>query len=170
MPRLPTPLTRLAVCALLVIFSGLAQASAEAGESSEWLAIADSKLDSMRGGFSALPGVMVSFGILRTVHINGVLTSQSGFQIADLRSISVAQAEQLSKQTGAMSLVQTGAGNSFDSGLKPGAPAIVIQHTVSNQKIQSLTEINAASNGMSLLKGLNTERTLSDALGAAARR
>ena len=170
MSRWPTPLVRLAVCALLVILPGLAQASAETGESSEWLAIADSKLDNMRGGFSALPGVMVSFGILRTVHVNGVLTSQSGFQIADLRSISVAQAEQLSKQTGAMTLVQTGAGNLFDSGLKPGAPAIVIQNTLSNQKIQSLTEINATSNGMSLLKGLNTERTLSDALGAAARR
>ena len=159
-----------AACAFLAGTSGTSHATAATPEGADWLALSDSKLDAMRGGFSVLPGIMVSFGILRTVHINGALVGSSGFQIADLRSISTGEAEQLARQTTAVSLVQTGPGNSFETVLRPGVPAIVIQNTLNNQKIQSITEINAASNGMSLMKSLNTAQTLSDALGAAAQR
>lgn len=149
--------------------AGLARATGNAEDGSEWLALSDSKLDSMRGGYSVQPGLMVSFGIMRTVHINGVLTSSSGFQVGELRSLTAAQAEQLGRQTAALSLVQSGNGNSFATGLQPGSPAIVIQNTLNNQKIQSTTEINAVSNGMSILKGMNLNQTLNDALGAALR-
>ena len=136
-------------------------------EGALWLALSDDKLAAMRGGFSTGVGVMVSFGILRTVHINGVLASSSGFQVADLRSITPMQAEQLSRQTTAVSLVQSGPGNAFTTPFAAGVPGVVVQNTLSEQKIRSVTEINAASNGMSMLKGLNLNQTLNDALAGS---
>jgi hypothetical protein len=144
----------------------MAQAAQQGGEE-EWLAAADSQLETMRGGFSVGDGVMVSFGIVRTVRINDMLASSSGFQVGELRSMSAAQAEQLAKQTTSLSLVQSGAGNTFASGLAPGSPAIVIQNTLNDQRIQSLTQIDAVSNGMSILKGINLNQALSDALNAS---
>ena len=144
---------------------------APAQGATQWLALSDSKLDSMRGGFSAMPGVMVSFGITRTVLVNGVLAGSSGFQIADLRSISTAQAEQLARQTASINLVHIGAGNIGTPSGQPGIAGVawsplVIQNTLNDQKIQSTTEINAATNGLSILKTLNLNQTLNDALGA----
>lgn len=146
-----------------------ALAAAATADGSEWLAASDSLLDAMRGGF-LVPGVMVSFGITRTVHINGMLASSFSFQVGDLGSINATQAAQLAQQTSAVSVVQNGPGNTFAAVLPAGSPAVVIQNTLSNQKIQSVTQIDVVSNGMSLLKNLNLNQTLSDALGAAARR
>ena len=168
-----TRAVRCALCVLLIHLSGLAQAApgdgGGHGEGEDWLAMSDGQLDEMRGGFSVQPGVMVSFGIMRTVQINGVLVSSSGFQIADLRSITAAQAEHLGKQTAAVSLIQNGAGNTFTTPFQAGIPAVVVQNTLNDQTIQSVTEINAASNGLSILKGINLNQTLNDALGAARR-
>ena len=97
-------------CLLFVIHNRIGQARFnQRSEGEDWLAMSDGQLDEMRGGFSVQPGVMVSFGIMRTVQINGVLVSSSGFQITDLRSITAAQDERLGKQTAAVSLVHNGA-------------------------------------------------------------
>lgn len=166
------PTLWLAVAALLASFApALASGGdtpAETGPT--WSALSDRQLDAVRGGFSALPGVVVSFGIVRTVHLNGALVGATAFQVDDLRSISAAQAEQLARQAAALSLHQSGAGNSFAAGSPTPLPGIVIQNTLSDQKIQAITEISAASNGMSLLKSMNVQQVLNDAIGAAARR
>ena len=155
---------------LFVIHNRMGQARFnQRSEGEDWLAMSDSQLDEMRGGFSVQPGVMVSFGIMRTVQINGVLVSSSGFQITDLRSITGAQAERLSKQTAGVSLVDNGAGNTFTTPFQTGIPAVVVQNTLNVQTIQSVTEINAVSNGQSILKGINLNQTLNDALGAVRR-
>ena len=155
---------------LFVIYNRMGQARFnQRSEGEDWLAMSDSQLDEMRGGFSVQPGVMVSFGIMRTVQRNGVLVSSSGFQITDLRSITGAQAERLSKQTAGVSLVHNGAGNTFTTPFQAGIPAVVVQNTLNVQPIQSVTEINAVSSGQSILKGINLNQTLNDALGAARR-
>jgi hypothetical protein len=149
----------------------LSAAPASAREDSEtWLASSDTRLDEMRGGFGLFPGLTVSFGILRTLEINGNLVSSSGFQIGDLRTISLAQAAQLARQVDNMSLVQSGPGNTFAAGLASGTPALVVQNTLNDQKIRTLTEINAVTNGLSILKGLNLSQSLNDAIGAATGR
>ncbi len=135
-----------------------------------WLAAADSKLDEMRGGFGFGSGLTVSFGIVRTVEINGTVVSTSGFQVSDLRSISVAQAQQFARQIDSTNLVQSGPGNTFSTTLSSGTPALVVQNTLDNQKIRTLTEINAVTNGMSLLKNINLSQSLNDAIGAATHR
>jgi hypothetical protein len=87
----------------------------------------------------------------------------------DLGSITSAQAEHLARQAAALGITQVGPGNSYQAGAGPGVPALVIQNTLNDQHIQSRTEINAASNGMSLLKGMNLMETLNSAVGAATR-
>ena len=46
---------------------------------------------------------------------------------------------------------------------------MVVQNTLNVQTVQSVTEINAVSTGQSILKGINLNQTLNDALGAARR-
>lgn len=169
MKRLNIVLTCAAAITCLAGTASRAHVTAATAEGSEWLAASDSLLDTMRGGFLA-PGVMVSFGITRTVHINGMLASSFSFEVGDLGSINATRAAQLAQQTSAVSVVQNGPGNTFAAVLRAASPAVVIQNTLSNQQIQSVTQIDVVSNGMSLLKNLNLNQTLSDALGAAARR
>jgi hypothetical protein len=145
-------------------------AAAEGGGSRTWLATNDSRLEEMRGGFGLLPGLNVSFGITRSVEINGQMVSTGGFQINNLRSIDLATAEHLARQMASVNLVQNGPGNVLLTEMGPGIPALVVQNTLNNQKIRTVTEINAASNAMNLLKGMNLTRTLNDAIGAGTRR
>ncbi len=65
-----------------------------------------------------------------------------------------------------VSLVQNGPGNTFQPGpLSQTAAATVIQNTLDNQSIKSLTVINTTVNSLSVLKALNVQASLKDALG-----
>jgi hypothetical protein len=90
-----------------------------------WTAAPDTQLESMRGGFGPAPGLLVSFGIVRTVRVDGGIVARTAVQIEDLRSITLAQARQLSEQILATTLVQVGAGNVVQASAPaaPGAPA-----------------------------------------------
>jgi hypothetical protein len=133
----------------------------------QWVTAGDSVLANMRGGFALAPGLMVSFGIVRTVRIDGAVASHTSVFVADLRTMTPQQAEQLSQQLSSTMLVQNGAGNLAQ--LSPGqlAPGIVIQNTENNRTLQALTELNVVTNGMGLLQGINLNQTLNDALKGA---
>lgn len=160
-----------------------------------WTAAPDTQLDSMRGGFAAAPGLLVSFGIVRTVRVDGDIVARTAVHIEDLRSITLAQARQLSEQILATTLVQVGSGNVMrTSGAAapaspvpaptvaaapapvpvpsplPAAPAagLVIQNTENNRHLQAVTEIHAGTtNGLRVLQGINFNQTLTDALKGA---
>jgi hypothetical protein len=155
---------------LAMVPASCAAQSATPDNRQTWMTTADTRLDEMRGGFALAPGLTVSFGILRTVEINGSVVSSTGFQIADLRTISVAQAEQLARQVNQLSVVQNGAGNSLATALASGMPGLLVQNTLNDQKIRTITEINAVTNGLSILKGMNLSQSLNDAINAATRR
>jgi hypothetical protein len=150
----------------------------------------------MRGGFATPEGLLVSFGIIRTVLIDGAVVARTAIQIDDLRTITVDQARQLREQAGGFAIVQNGGGNTVN-GLAQGttpaqlvqfvqpagstqagqalqptqsiqlAPGIVIQNTENNRTLQAMTEINAGTNGMRMLQGINLFQTLNDALKGA---
>lgn len=134
-----------------------------------WAAAADDSLENMRGGFSVAPGLMVSFGIVREVEINGAVVAATSMHLGDLRGMTAAQAEQLTRQLG-VNVVQNGPGNAFNATVQGSVPALVVQNTLDGQKIRTVTQIDAVTNGMTMLKALNLSRTLSDAVGAAIRR
>lgn len=158
-----------------------------------WTAAPDTQLENMRGGFGPAPGLLVSFGIVRTVRVDGDIVARTAVHIEDLRSITVTQARQLSEQILATTLVQVGSGNVVQASapaasrpastgaaapapapapvpapLPPVAPGLVIQNTENNRQLQAVTEIHAGTtNGLRVLQGINFNQTLTDALKGA---
>ncbi|MDB5838495.1 MAG: putative lipoprotein, partial [Herminiimonas sp.] len=135
----------------------------------ELIAASDGALENTRGGFDTGNGLLVSFGITRVAYINGNLATTTSFNIADVGKVTPEQASALSKQLGSVNLVQNGAGNSFQPALTSSS-GTVIQNTLSNQTIMTRTVIDASANSSGLLRNLNTQRTLTEALGSALRR
>jgi hypothetical protein len=188
---------------LIVAACCLAGTATYAQQEQGWLAAPDSTLESMRGGFALAPDFMVSFGITRTVLIDGNVIARTAIQIDDLRNMTVAQAKQLTQEVGGFAVVQNGPGNTVNvpgqvaqplTGTQPAGntsrttlaqptasapsvslvqptiqliPGLVIQNTESNRHLQAVTEINAATNGMRILQGINLNQTLNDALKGA---
>ena len=146
-----------------------------------WMAVGDQTLDSLRGGFSMGDGLMVSFGISRAVYINGALITETTLNVGRMGDITPAQATQLSQKLATLSLVQNGPGNTFASGPStttstPGAtgPTVtaiagsttgtLIQNSLNNQQIRFQTIINANSNGLGMVRAINLNSTLTEAI------
>lgn len=134
----------------------------------DWAAVSEETLDTVRGGFDAGNGLILSLGVERLVSINGNLVASSNFSISDLTKLSADEARVASAALSAVTLVQNGAGNSYqpDLAARPLA-ALVIQNSVNDQAIRSQTTINTTVNSLSLLKSLNLESGLRDALSGA---
>lgn len=135
-----------------------------------WITASDRTLDKMRGGFDLGAGLMVSFGISRAVYINGQLITSTTFQIGDLTSLTPPQAaalsQQISTQTQAQ-VVKNGPGNTVELNVGTVPLATYIQNTVNNQTIRSQTIIDVTSNGMGMIKGMNLQATINEAVANA---
>jgi len=135
-----------------------------------WLAASDHTLDRLRGGFDLGAGLVVSFGISRALFINGQLITSTSFQAGDLSRLTPALAEVLSQQISLQAqVVQNGPGNRVDAGAATVPLATYIQNTLNNQTIRNQTVIEATTSGLSLVKNLNLETTLNNAINGAVR-
>ncbi len=119
----------------------------------DWVALDDPLLDTLRGGFDMGNGLRVSFGVMRSIAINGEQVSRTSFHVSDLKSITPDQARSASNAIGQVSLVQP-----------EMSGASIVQNSLNNQHISSLTEINTTVNSMGLIKTMNASSTLQDAL------
>ena len=193
------------LCALAVTFQLFAGSACAAQPSPRnqpggeiWLAASNKTLDGMRGGFDFGAGLLVSFGVARSISVNGSLVVTTSFNIPNLSMITPQQAALVNQQLGALNLIQNGPGNTVQSTTAssaspgpavPGAPTpttitlgtatlgtaaingsalgTFIQNTLNNQNIQNQTVINASTNGLSMLKGMNFLNTLNSALANA---
>jgi hypothetical protein len=133
-----------------------------------WLAVSNRTLDSQRGGFDVGGGLLVSFGITRAVYVNGDLVTQTSLNFGRVADLTPAQASQLAKQVAALNLVQVGPGNSVAPDVLANRTGTIIQNTLNNQRIVNQTVINARSNAAGMIKNLNVQNTLSDALNRSA--
>lgn len=160
----------LSLCLLLMAGNAcLRVGPASAGENSfhpeEWTAVSDEQLSDTRGGFDNDSGLTVSFGIIRSVMVNGDLVTQTSFNLPDVTRISSEQARLASAAIAEAGLVQLGTGNNIEAMISSQlAASTVIQNSLNNQNIQTLTVINTGVNSLSLLKELNTQAVLNDAL------
>jgi hypothetical protein len=131
----------------------------------EFVAVSHENLDNMRGGFDTGSGLSVSFGIVRTVTINGDLVNRTAFNLPDVARITAEQARMASAAIADAGIVQNGAANFVDAGLKSQlAGGTLIQNSLNDQAIQTLTIINTGVNSAGLLKAMNTQAALNDAL------
>ena len=161
-----TPL-RIGITVLLAgITAGLAHpaAAGEGGLGPEWVAVPADRLDAMRGGFDLPSGLSVSFGIERLVYVNGSLVATTRLQIPDVSRMTAVQAQGLADIRQGM-LVQVGDGNAFTpSGSVNG---VVIQNSLDNQTISTLTTLNVGVGTLGMFQALNSQAALQDALQSA---
>ncbi|MGA4047964.1 hypothetical protein ACI2VF_15285 [Ralstonia nicotianae] len=133
-----------------------------------WTAVSEDRLDDMRGGFDipSVDNLRISFGIDRAVYVNGALTTSVSVNIPDVARMTADQARQLAAVANTVSLVQNGPNNAFspDAVVGATAAATVIQNTLNNQTLQSLTTINAAVNSLPQFRQLNLGNLLQNAL------
>jgi hypothetical protein len=144
---------------------GLASLPAHAKESSSsvhWpMAAGDRQLDAIRGGFDIGSGLLASFGINRAVYINGNLVSSTSVHIPNVGRMTPDLATALAAATGTVNVVQNGAGNSVDmSAIDQVTAATVIQNSLDNQDIRSLTMINVGVNSQVAFRSLSLQQSL----------
>ena len=93
--------------------------------------------------------------------------TQTTLNLDQLSQLTPAQALQLNHQIAGMNLVQNGPGNSVQGGVSGLGAGLVIQNTLNNQQIQVQTLIHASTNGLGMLRNINTLGTLRDAVTGA---
>lgn len=164
----PMPLTLALRLPRLLCLAGLA-ALAFPAFADPWQAVDQATLASARGGFVAANGLSIALGIDRTVSVNGEVLAQTHIAIADLSQLSHAEAEQTSQALSSIKLVQNGPDNIYRAPLSQQALAgIVVQNSLDGQLIRTDTVIHTTVNSMALLKAINVQSSLGDALLQAA--
>lgn len=125
------------------------------------VAVNDRRLDATRGGFDLGNGLLASFGIERAVYVNGNLVSSTSVNIPDIGRITPDQASALAAATGTVNIIQNGANNTVDPAtFNHATAATVIQNSLDNQDIRSLTTINTAVNSQNMLRSLGLQESL----------
>lgn len=133
------------------------------------LAVAESALDRVRGGF-VTDGLNISFGIERAVYVNGALVTSTSLNVSDLGRITAGRGT-AAFDAGTLALIQSGAGNLVTTGgLSSTSLGSVIQNTLDGQQIQNVTVINATVNSLGVLRGLNLQSSLRGAVIDSLRR
>lgn len=135
------------------------------------VALASDQLDEVRGGFVTPEGMKISFGIERAVYLNGTLVTTTSLNIADLSKIAGGQAQVSGNGIGSLGLLQSGLGNVFVPGsVSSTAAGTIIQNTMDNQKIQTITRIDAAVNSTGILRAINLQSSMQGAIVNSLRR
>lgn len=139
---------------------------------SELVALGSDRLDEVRGGFVTPEGMKISFGIERAVYLNGTLVTTTSLNIADLSKISGGQAQVSGNGVGSLGLLQSGGvGNVFAPGaISSTAAGTIIQNTLDNQKIQTITRIDAVVNSTGILRAMNLQSSMQSAIVNSLRR
>jgi hypothetical protein len=131
--------------------------------SPDLVAVSDSRLDNMRGGFDLPSGLVVSFGISREAFVNGIPVASTSFNIPNIAQMTPQQAQMVASANNGV-LIQNGLNNTVQPGGLPALTGAVIQNTLSNQQIQALTTINTSVNSLSTFQAMNLGATLNNAL------
>lgn len=147
---------------LLAVLLAPSGACGQGGDlGAEWQPVDPGRLAQMRGGFQMPSGMMLSFGIERVVFLNGELTARIAVQIPDVARITPEQAQALADFNRGL-VVQIGDGNRFDPAQVAGG--LVIQNTLDDQDIRTVTRVDVGVDTLGAYQGLNANGALTDAL------
>ena len=124
----------------------------------------DEQLDALRGGFVAPGGLRMHFGIERAVMVNGVLQSTTHLRVEDLGQVTAQALEAGST----VAFIQNGANNGFHVTLPATSLATIVQNSLDNQRIQTVTTVNATINSAEVMRGLRMHQSMQEALNRAS--
>jgi hypothetical protein len=122
-----------------------AAAAGHADPTDGWNAVDDRQLDQARGGFDPGNGMLVSLGVERLVSINGTVVANTHFSIPDMTQLNAAEAQMASDTLA----------------------AVLVQNSLNDQVIRTQTTINTTVANLALLKAVNFESSLRNALNSA---
>jgi len=125
-------------------------------------AVADTALEEVRGGFEMPANLHVSLTLERSAYLNGELVVSRKVSIPDLANMSVEQASALEAATGTL-VIQNGPNNTFNVA-DLGAASTVIQNTLSDQHLVTLTTLSVEVNSLSAFREAHFQTGLQDAL------
>jgi hypothetical protein len=171
----------LPLCLCGALASGVQAAPPSAATGQVWHTVGDQRLASLRGGFNLGGGLEISFGMTRSVFINGNLVTETTLNLGRVSDITPRWADQLRQELQSIRVVQNGPGNivingsdltgSSPQGAVPSAiaiagtaPGTVIQNSLNNQQILHQTIINASSNALGLLRSSSLHNSLSEVI------
>lgn len=167
----PIDLTPVAQAARQSVPTAAADNSEHRALGSGLVALGSDQLDGVRGGFVTPEGMKISFGIERAVYLNGTLVTTTSLNIADLSKISGGSAQITGNGAGSLGLVQSGLGNVFAPGvISSTAAGTIIQNTLDNQKINTITRIDAVVNSTGILRAINLQSSMRAAVVDSLRR
>ena len=158
---------RVLLTTLLAGACGTAAAS-DAGGPDSWTAVDADTLDEARGGFETPGGLNLSLGIERVVSINGEVMSRTSVALPDLATATAEQLAQARDALGTARLIQNGAGNFIATDLGLGNGGTLVQNTLDDQTIKTYTTISSTVNSMALIKDINFQSTIRDAIVRSA--
>lgn len=162
-------LLRTCLCAAAFGAGSASASAASAGAPADWRPVETAVLDSTRGGFTLGSGLVVSFGIERLVSINGKVVAHTNVELPDLGRLGSEPARQAGAALSSVKLIQSGRDNIYDGTTAAASlGGLVIQNSQNEQAIRSQTVISASVNSMSLLKTLNFQNSVGEALARSA--
>jgi hypothetical protein len=126
--------------------------------------VAAAALDAARGGFEVAGGLSLSLGIERVVSVNGEIMARTNIAIPDLAAMTAEQARLTQDALGAARMIQIGGNNVAAADLNLPNGATLVQNTLSGQDIRTATTISSTVNSMSLIKDINFQSTIRDAV------
>jgi len=140
----------------------------------ELVALADTSLDEIRGGFElADSNLKFSFGIERAVFINGQLVASTVLNVKDLQLAAGSGNPQVaitSGVPGSVAVVQNGGGNGMATQVGTSLATTVLQNSLDNQKIQNVTTVNATVNASQILRGMSVQSAVQNGIVNSLRR
>ena len=127
------------------------------------------QLGKLRGGFETPGGLRLNFGIERVVMINGVLQSTTILRVDELGKLVGGKAAGEAIAAGnTLAVIQSGPNNVVTAPLPGTTLATVVQNSLNNQKIQSVTTINATINSAEVMRQVRMQHSVQEALSRAA--
>lgn len=126
--------------------------------------VTDLELENIRGGFVSGDGLEITFGIEKTVFVNGVLQAINTLNMQKWGSSQTLSDQVLSNMA---ILRQTGDNNSIVPNLvanSQGGFFTYIQNSVDNTVIKNVTQISATVNALNMFRDMNLKSMMNQQL------
>lgn len=149
----------LAVCWIAALLHSSGPVRGDPAAAPDWVPLDPERLAELRGGFETTAGLVLSFGIERAVYVNGELLAHTSVEIPDIRHMTPEQAAALDAAANSVVVIRNGPNNNVDiASIAPGTT--VIQNTLNDQHIVSLTTLSVDANALSMFQGINIGESL----------
>ena len=130
----------------------------------ETAAVPEGALDQLRGGFDIPENLHASLRLERLVVANGEPIAHLAADIRDIGHMTVADAQSLAHAAGTL-VIQGGPNNAFNL-MELGPTATVIQNTLNDQHLVSVTTLDVQVNSLPAFREIAFQDALRDGLGS----